>query len=257
VKRIAQFVSAVFSTWASGLTGGASAPLAIAALIDDDVTQKRLLIAFAVLCMAVSVFMVWLREVRKRERLEQRFAGLPKLELTAGGFYADMRTLRIREGTDQGTFVRMIQRPISCIHCRFINDPNVSTPEAVAQNITATLEFRNTADQPLFTLDGRWGDTDQPQPGQATIDLLSVDFQIGQTREVDIAFKHPQEAESHGLNNDSYGRPDWKDPRWRLDGEDFSVVIRLRGPYVDKKWRCYFRNVGVGQPLEAGQIQAL
>jgi hypothetical protein len=205
--------------------------------------------------MAVSVFLVWLREVQKREKLEQRFAGLPKVKLAPDGFYADMRTLRIREGTIQGNLVRMIQRPISCIHCRFINDPEVSTPESVAQNITATLEFRDANNRMLFTLDGRWGDTDQPQPGQTTIDLLSVDFQIGQTREVDIAFKHPEEAESHGLNNDSYGRPDWKDPRWRLDGEDFSVVIRLRGPYIDNRWQCYFRNPGVERPLETGDFE--
>jgi hypothetical protein len=101
----------------------------------------------------------------------------------------------------------------------------------------------------LFILDASWGDTNQSQPGHTTIDLLSVDFQIGQTREVDVDFKNPEEAESHGLNNDSQGRPDWKDPRWRLDGEEFSVVIRLRGPYIHNSWQGYFRNPGVGQPF--------
>ena len=205
--RIWQFVCAVFSTWASGITGGASAPLAIAALVDNDDMQKKLFATFALLCVAVSVFLVWLREVQRREKVEQRLTGLPNLRLATDGFYADMRTLRIREGTVQRDFVRTIQRTISCIHCRFINDPEVPTPESLAQNVTATIEFRDVNDRMLFTLDGRWGDTDQPQPGQTTIDLLSVDFQIGQTRELDIAFKHPEEAESHGLNNVSRFAP--------------------------------------------------
>jgi hypothetical protein len=257
VKRIRQFVCAAFSTRASGLTGGASAPLAIAALVDNDDLQKKLFATFAALCMAVSVFVVWLREVQMREKLEQRFAGLPKLKLAPDGFYADLRTLRIRAGTIQGNLLRMVERPISCVHCRFINDPDVSTPESVARSVTATIEFRDVSNRTLFSLDGRWADTDQPQPGQTTIELLSVDFQIGQTREVDIAFKYPEEGDSHGLNNDSYGRPDWKDPRWRLNGEDFSVVIRLRGPYIENKWQCYFRNPGIGQPFETREIQAL
>ena len=205
MNRIRQFVREVFSTWASGLTGGASAPLAIAALVDNDSTQKKLFATFAVLCMTVSVFLVWLREIQRREKLEQRFAGLPKLKLAPVGFYGDMRTLRITEGTIQGNFARISQRPISSLHCRFTNDPEVSTPESIAQNITPTVEFHDANNRVLFVLDGRWGDTDQPKPGRTTIDLLSVDFQIGQTREVDIAFKHPEEAESHGLNNDSYG----------------------------------------------------
>ena len=248
---------AVFSTWASGLTGGASAPLAIAALINNDDIQRKLFATFAVLCMAISVFLVWLREAQRRERLEQRFAGLPKLRLSPDGFYADVRTVRSREATIQGIVIRTSDLPIFCIHCRFINDPEVSTLESIARNVTATMEFRDANNRLLFTLDGRWGDTDQPQPGQTTIDLLSVDFQIGQTREVDIAFKYPGDADSYGFNNDSYGRPDWRDPRWRLDGEDFSLVIRLRGPYIDNRWQCYFRNPGVGQPFEARGIQSV
>jgi hypothetical protein len=103
----------------------------------------------------------------------------------------------------------------------------------------------------LFFLDARWGDTDQPQPGQMTIALLSVDFKVGQTRELDIAIKFPEDADCHGMNNDSYGHPDMKDPRWRLTGTDFWAIVRLRGPYVDKRWRFDFRNPGVGQSLEA------
>ena len=76
---------AVFSTWASGLTGGASAPLIVAALVDNDAVQKKMFGVFAVLCMAVSVFLVWLREVQRREKLDERFAGLPKLKLAPDG----------------------------------------------------------------------------------------------------------------------------------------------------------------------------
>jgi hypothetical protein len=257
VNRIWQFIRAVFSTWASGLTGGASAPLAVLALVVNDAIQKRIFAVFAIIFVAVAAFLVWLREVRQREAFEKRFAGLPKLKLAPAGFYTDMRTLRIREGTVQGNFVRLIERPISCIHCRFINDPEVSTPESLARDVTATLEYRNKEDRTLFILDGRWGDTDQPQPGQNTIALLSVDFRIGQTREVNLAFKHPEEEECHGLNNDSYGRPDWKDPRWRLDGTDFSVTIRLRGPYIDNRWRVRFRNPGAGREFETVGFEIL
>jgi hypothetical protein len=63
------------------------------------------------------------------------------------------------------------------------------------------------------------------------------------------SFEHPEEAESYGL--------DWKDPLWKLDGEDFSVVIRLGGPYIDNRWHCYFRNPGVGQPFATREIRPL
>jgi hypothetical protein len=167
----------VFSTWASGVTGVASAPLAIAALVDNDSMQRRLFATFALLCVAGSVFLVWLREAQKREELEQRFAGLPRLMLAQSGFYPDTRTLRAREQAIHGSFVRMSEMPIFCIHCRFVNDPEVATPEAVAQKITATIEFRDVSNRELFTLDGRWGDTDQPQPGQVSkIPLLFPGF---------------------------------------------------------------------------------
>ena len=55
------------------------------------------------------MFLVWLREMQERRRLEQRFAGLPKLK-PPRRFYADTRTLRIiKEGTMQGNLVRRIQ----------------------------------------------------------------------------------------------------------------------------------------------------
>ena len=44
------------------MTGGASAPLAVLALIVDDAIQKRIFAVFAIVFVAVAVFLVWLRD---------------------------------------------------------------------------------------------------------------------------------------------------------------------------------------------------
>jgi len=258
MSRFGQFVKALYSAWGSGITGTASAPLAIAALLVKDSTQKLAYGMFAGAFFLIANFLVWRTEREKRDALEQRLSGLPLIKLAPQGFYTQNRQLNIHEKLrDTDVTIRTITREMSCLLARFINDPASPTPDSIARDITATIRFEDAAGKELFWLDARWGDTDQPTPGTSTIDLQSVDFAIGQTREVDIAFKLPEVEDCYRVNNDSYGNPDFKDSRWRLQGTEFCATVRLRRPYVDKSWRFHFRNPGTEKNLEACDYKEL
>jgi hypothetical protein len=226
------------------------------AFVLKETWMKTVSAVFAASCFLAAAFLVWKREREQAESLSARFRGLPLLRLVPGGFYGDIRTLGIRRVTSGGESAVDTQ-PLSSIHVRFINDPLVPTPEGAARGVIATIEFQDMRGGALFQLDGRWGDTDQPLPGSPTVQLLSVDFQIGQTRELDIAMKLPRDADCHGINNDSYRAPNLKDARWRLVGPEFYAIVRLRGAYVDRRWRLHFRNPGAGSALEALDAEEL
>lgn len=180
------------------------------------------------------------------------------MKLAPDGFYADTRTLRINEIiAETGEVVRSESKEMSCVHAGFVNDPVVPTPDGVAKDVLGIVEFFDATGKKLYFLDGRWADTDQPQPETPTVQLLSVNIPIGQTREMDIAFKYPEDDDCYGVNNDSYRTSDFRDPRWKLTGSDFYAIVRLRAPYIDKRWRFSFRNLGSGKGLEAVEAQEM
>lgn len=258
MRRLKQFLKALYSAWGSGLTGSASAPLVILTFVLKEPWMRTTSAAFAALCLIAATFLVWRREREHVEALEARFKSLPAMKLAPQGFYADTRKLRVNKLIRQtGEVFSSEVKEMSCVHARFVNDPVVPTPDAVAKDVIGIVEFYDASGKKQFFLDGRWGDTDQPQPGAQTIQLLAVNIPIGQTREIDIAFKFPEDDECHGVNNDSYRTGDLKDPRWRLTGSDFYAVVRLRAPYIDKRWKLHFRNPGPGKQLEALEAEEI
>ena len=141
----------------------------------------------------------------------------------------------------------------SCLHVRIINNPDFSTPEAAARKVSAVIRFYDEQGKELFFIDGRWAESDQPATrpwGVSTIDLLSMDFGIGQTRELDVAFKDSEDVECYGINNDSFRTVGLKYPRFKLEGRIFTAEIRLRGEWIDQTFKVRFRNLGRGAGLE-------
>src|SRR6266851_3022773 len=168
--RLKQFLMALYSTWGSGLTGSASAPLVILAFVLKESWMRTTSATFAGLCFIAATFLVWKKEREQAEVLAAKFNGLPVMKLAPQGFYADTRTLRINNLIAQtGEVVSSEEKVMSCVHARFVNDPASPTPEAVAKDVIATVQFFDSSGTELYFLDGRWGDTDQPQPGVSTI----------------------------------------------------------------------------------------
>ena len=100
---------------------------------------------------------------------------------------------------------------------------------------------------------------EQPQPNGPHVNLDTASFAIGQTRELDIFFKLFTDTDCWAFNNTSYGYDTFKCPDFRLRGENLSVDIRARGPYVDQVWRVRFRNPGIDtqfQILEVAELAA-
>jgi hypothetical protein len=181
--------------------------------------------------------------------LELRLHGLPRLVVRPNALYEETRYTLLPLGGGP----RTAQIQFSTILLRITNDPVVSTADSIAVKVGATLSFYDLQGGELFSFDGRWGDTTQPphlEQHQNRFDLLTADIPIGRTRELGVAIKYPHDEECYGVNNDSYGYPLLKNPNWRLEGEEFSVRIRVRGAFVDKTWRVRFRNLGVGRGLE-------
>ena len=141
--------------------------------------------------------------------------------------------------------------PLSCLHVRLTNDPAFPGEQAIGHGVIAHLEYCHAAGEPLFEFNGRWGDTEQPiSPGKPIVQLEPVDFLIGAERELDLAFKYPEDAECYAMSNETYRVPDWRDASRVLRGEDFKVFVRLRGLRVDQSWIFRFRNLGRGKGIE-------
>lgn len=246
MKQIRAFVLAIVADGGSLATGVLSLPIDAYTIYVDDKAQKMLFSLLTLASFTFAVYRIWAKERTDVETLMGKLSSWPMLTIAPNGFYVDQR-VRVQE-----VGAGHVEVPISSLLLRITNRPSHHTPDGIARNILATITFRNEAGNDLFTMDARWADTRIPRPGESIISLLSTEIPIGQTRELDIAFKLPEDAECYGINNDSFvGTADLKNPRWRLEGTSFSAIVKLWGPYVDQEWKLDFRNPGPGHQLQA------
>ena len=186
------------------------------------------------------------------ETENKRGLSLPNLEVAPGGFHVDERYVG-----SGGVYTT----PISCLHVRFVNDPQVPTDNSIARGIIANISYLAKKDlKPILSQAGRWGDSPQPpavQKGTPVVDLAHMDFPIGAIRELNLAIKYPEDSDCYAVNNQSYSSPNLRNPNQRLLGEDFIAQVRLRGPYVDRSWKFEFKNLGAGHGLKVGQWEEL
>jgi len=82
------------------------------------------------------------------------------------------------------------------------------------------------------------------------VELRPAKFNIGEKRELDIAFKYAEEPKCFAVNGDNWHSVDLKDEKKQLDGSNFMAKIRLRGPHIDTTWTVEFRNQGIYHQLE-------
>jgi hypothetical protein len=243
MREFVRFLHAVFSSWASGLTGGFSAPLAIAAYFWEPRVLKVIFIPFTIGCFVFAAFWVWRKEHRKVEAFTNT---LPFLEVT--GYSVDRR-----QAVPDASF----------LHLRITNNPRpLSGAQAEAKNVSARVVFRNSNGEPCFPryIEGKWAGTPEPiglPLGKMPADFLAADFTIGQTHELAIAFKYDRDLECYPFNHESYEYQllgeRFKHPKRILRNGTFSADVELIGQRVNERWTIAFENPGPGKALKQGE----
>lgn len=177
-------------------------------------------------------------------------AALPRPNIQPVRLVADRRTLIAVGATRPHAFVH-------CVHVILKNVPTPgSHPDAQASDVLAEIKFVRHGSVALTVSPGRWGDTEQPairkarDPFASLIDLNAIPFRIGEEHELNVAFKHPEQAFFYGFNNQTYDHPNWENPAYRLEGDACEVVVRLFGRNVDDEFRFMLRNFGTDAGLE-------
>lgn len=166
----------------------------------------------------------------------------------------------VKVGVDTRVLIAVgASAPHSFVYCANVllrNDPSGCHPTAEASSVLGQITFLDQG-VPVLTINtARWGDTDQPairkakDPFASLIDLNTVPFRIGETHELNVAIKHPDQAYFYAFDNGTYDHPNWENPAFRLEGDTYQVIVRLRGVHLDQEHRFKLRNLGAGAGLE-------
>jgi hypothetical protein len=121
-----------------------------------------------------------------------------------------------------------------CAYVTFGNLPVRGKTGVMIRSIAAKITYADFGR--MFTLDGRWADTDQPailDPRQSTNHLLRVDFNVGDEHHLDIAAKFADGV--FAINNDSF-RGQVKDPAKMLTGNIVKIGIQLLAEGVNQNF---------------------
>jgi len=194
------------------------------------------------------------------DKLDQIEAARPLLRVAANGFHHDIRELKALDAST-GRMTRILAH-LSCVHVRFKNDPKVATDTSVARDVLAEISFYDESSRDLLcSLQGRWGDTLEPpllRDGTPEEKLATVNFAIGQERELNIAFKYQREPECYGMSNDSYKVSGWKHDKYKLSCSKIRAHVRLRSSNgVDSSWDLWFDNPSTGELQAIKQQEVL
>jgi hypothetical protein len=75
---------------------------------------------------------------------------------------------------------------------------------------------------------------------------LRTRFGIGETHELDIAYRDPQTFAVYAWNNDDYNHDLFRKPEHELVGGKFNVEVHLLGSWVDETFVFKFNKSGTG-----------
>lgn len=249
---VLHFARLLFTGWKNIMTSSVGLVLSMAGwfLISDPTELKGVVIVVGLLALLTSSYRVWRDEHYQRVFIEERIQGFPSMVAPVGAIEEDQIGFIITTSDGRRS---MVGDGCSIIRFRIKNDPIGSTPEAVAYQVRSTVTFLTSSRERLFDMDGRWSDMPQPPQLNQNQDLsaiLAVDFQIGQSRSLDIAMKGKSEDQCFAHNNDSYLFPKNFNPRFKLPEGTLFAVVHVRGPYVERKWELTFLNDG-NRPLKS------
>lgn len=134
----------------------------------------------------------------------------------------------------------------------FENDPENPDANAHARDVVANISYFSGGKE-LFSLNGRWGQTEQPVdrvvtiPHRPTIDLETVNITIGQKRVLVLAIRMPGHPYMFAFNNDSY-KHGFSNKMFLLEGSQITVTVRLRGIGVDGRYTFLLREADTDTP---------
>ena len=212
------------------MTGTLSAPLFVAAFSTSGI-PRTVCVAFAVFCFYYAAYLVWSKERKERQRLADQIHAYPLLQIAPDGFHKD--TFSLFHLLPAGQRVLADQSAFSVLRLRVINNPSFPARDSVAEQVRATIEFYTPTGERLATMDGRWADSPKQIERDQSVDfvtsILTVCIPIGQARDLDTVFKHPNEEECDAVNNDNFARgiSDPRLPSRRLPKGTIIARVRL------------------------------
>src|SRR5262249_50840343 len=147
---------------------------------------------------------------------------------------------------DQRAVVGWQRFAFHMLHLRLRSDTNTPLPSerSFARHVGATVAALNGDGNEMFEMHARWSDEPQPPnlgPAAAVPDILTVDFALGQSREIDLCFI-AGDGNVYGFNNDSYHHDNLIDPRWRMDGNNHCLRVRVQGLLIDAMYMLTFES---------------
>ena len=232
-----RFTREIFSEWGTRVTGTFSAILFVLALLTGGVPHLVSL-SFAIVCVYLASYSVWQRTRRQLDRAEAVISGFPRI-LTAQDALRHQLvgfTLPSREGVT-----------VSALKLFVTNQPVFNTGDSTAEDVRATLTFRDQKGNLLFSMDARWADSTTPPERDRFKDIteiLAVKFAPGQTRPIDIAFKHIQDdGNCYAMNHENYGGwPLLKMPDHKLPFGTILVEADIQAPRLRSVVHLQFSN---------------
>lgn len=245
MRRLAEFVR---DSGGWGLTSEITA-LVLFVIAFWEHSHDKSVTAFTLLVVSVPLFWVgaFIAWAKKNKRLEEIEKAKPRITLSGPD------AIHILPNVFQ-TYNNVQQGPVPFLLVRFVNEPQGPYPSAKANDVRATITYHRDSDNNyLFSMDGRWSDSDQPSavnPLKSKSHLLATTFGIGQKHDLDIAYRDAQTRKYFAWNNDNYDHPFFRCDEHLLIGDRFRVDIRLLGEWVDERFSFKFRTTDTGFVLE-------
>jgi hypothetical protein len=198
----------------------------------------------------MGAYAAWAKKRSEVEVLRRQSLAVPHIKAVRPGLAAKLKDFRVGNA----------HKPASCLSIYFKNDPQFNSASAVANDVIATIDFydANPPYKHLVEMHGRWADSAQPTSiQQSSAEFRTAKFNIGEARELDIAFKYVEEPDCYAVNSENWFHVAYKDENKLLDCPEITAKIRLIGTDVDRTWTVKFRNRGTHhqlEPLEYGPI---
>jgi hypothetical protein len=144
-------------------------------------------------------------------------------------------------------------------HVRIRNDPSRRDPAADAQDVIARVAFfveRGHQLREILTIDGRWGDAEQPatmSPIASLEHLRRAYFRCnGEHHELDLIVKHYGDAKCYPVT-DYDVRAGWRHPEHAIDADEIFIRVTLQGTNTDSDPVAWFK---IKNPGRYGQLVA-
>jgi len=231
-----RFTREIFSEWSSRVTGASSCVLVIIALLFGGV-PRLVSLSFAILCIYLASYSVWQRTRRQLDKLDAMISGFPRILAATDALRHEFVNFMLAS--------REVVR-VSALKLFVTNQPIFNSSDSTAEDVRATLTFRDQEGKLLLSMDARWSDSTTPPERDRFKDIteiLAVRFAPGQTRPIDIAFKRiDDDGICYAMNHENYGWPVLQMPDHKLPSGTIIVEADIQAPKLHSIVKLQFIN---------------